>query len=223
MSAIQLNRELSQNVQAVRKRKYRSVQREKRRRSFFVHDYVRTKYPDIYTESNQVYQKFMDKYPTKLDFTKTYYFRKWQQKVDQGRTCLMLPHLPILSSPDTLLQAATSYNQGTVEQEPIPQEQDMFEVIDSGIQNTEEVIDSGVQNTEEVIDNSVQNTDETSNLFTEMSVDELDRAVEQIVASLQSDDQLQNILTHPELDLPLDIWENELTIPDDMLENELHW
>ena len=220
MAAIELNRELSQNVHAVRKRNYRSVQREKRRRSFFVHDYVRTKYPNIYTECNGIYQKFMDKYPTKPDFTKTYYFRKWQQKMDQSRTGLMLPHLPILSSPDTLRQAATSYKQGTVEQEPkpqsanqqAPQEQDMFEVIDSSVQNTEEVID-----------NSVQNTDETSNLCTQMSLDELDRAVDQIIASLQSDDQLRNMLVDPEFDLPPDVWENELSIPDDMLENELDW
>ena len=213
---IELNRQLSQNVQAVRKRNYRSVQREKKRRAFFIHDYVRTKYPNIFIEGNEMYQRFMDKYPTKPDFTKTYYFRKWQQKMDQNRTCLMVPHLPILSSPDTLQRAATSDEKDTDEQNPIPQ---------STKQQAPQEQDT-IQLNEEVIDNGVQNTDqhnETSNQFTQMSLEEIDRAVDQIVAALQADGQLQNILTDPEFDLPADVWENELAIPDDLLENELGW
>ena len=87
-----ITRELSQNPQAVQKRNYRTLQREKRRRSFFIHDYVRTKHPDIFNQANEMYQYFMDKYPTRADFTKLYYLKKWQKKMDESRSHLFLPH-----------------------------------------------------------------------------------------------------------------------------------
>ena len=96
MATIQLSRELSNNTQAVRKRHYRTVLKEKKRRSFFVHEYVCTKYPNIYTEANSMYQTLVDKYPEKVDFTKLYYFKKWQKKMDQSTSQLYVPHLPIL-------------------------------------------------------------------------------------------------------------------------------
>ena len=90
-----LSRELSTNKSAVQKRQYRAVQKEKRR-TYFIHEYVRTKYPNIYNEGNAMYQTFMEKYPQKADFTKLYYFKKWQKKMDESRSQLYVPHLPIL-------------------------------------------------------------------------------------------------------------------------------
>ena len=204
-------RELSQSVQAVQKRKSRSVQREKRRRSFFIHDYVRTKYPGIFNEANEMYQGFVEKYPSKPDFCKTYYFKKWQRKIDESRSCLMLPHLPILTSPDSLHQrAATSHEQATDEQAPDEQEPEEQAPEE---QLHEEVIECGVQNT--------QQTEETSLQFSQMSLEEIDRAVDQIVTALQADDELRNMVT--EFDLPDDVWQNELAIPDYVLETELDW
>ena len=174
-------RELSQNVQAVQKRKYRTVQREKRRRSFFIHDYIRTKYPGIFNEANSMYQMFVEKYPSKPDFTKSYYFKKWQRKIDQTKTCLMIPHLPILASPTTLQQRATvqqpeeqatvqqSEEQATVqqpeEQATVQQPEEQGTVQQPEEQGTHD--ETTIQFNEEVIDSDVQ--DQTDQ-FVQMSL-----------------------------------------------------
>ena len=225
-------RELSQNVQAVQKRKYRTVQREKRRRSFFIHDYIRTKYPGIFNEANSMYQMFVEKYPSKPDFTKSYYFKKWQRKIDQTKTCLMIPHLPILASPTTLQQRATVQQpeeqatvqqpeeQATVqqpeEQATVQQPEEQGTVQQPEEQGTHD--ETTIQFNEEVIDSDVQ--DQTDQ-FVQMSLEEIDRAVDHIVASLQNDEELRDIF--PECDLPEDVWEKELAIPDYVLEDELMW
>ena len=205
-TSIPLSRELSQNVRAVQKRQYRSVQREKRRRTFFIHDYVRTKYPGIFNEANSMYQMFVQKYPHKADFTKTYYFRKWQKKMDQTKSCLMIPHLPILTSSATLQQLST----GQQVEEQVQQSEEQ-------VQQPEEQGDEiNIQVREEVIESDVQNqTDQ----FAQMSLEEIDRAVQHIVESIQNEEELQDILS----DLPEDVWEKELAIPDYVLEDELTW
>ena len=242
-----ITRELSQNPQAVRKRNYRSVQREKKRRSIFIHDYVRTKYPSIFNQANEMYQYFVDKYPSKVDFTKLYYFKKWQKKMDESRSRLFLPHLPILSSPDTLQRAATSHQQSLSEQEPgeqslseqEPGEQSLSEQ-EPGEQSLSEQ-EPGEQSLSEqqpdeqspseqeplleerieVIQSDVQNTQEANHEFTGMSLDEMSLAVEEIVTALQSDRELMDIVEG--FDLPDSVWQNELSIPDYVLETELEW
>ena len=52
-----------------------------------------------------------------------------------------------------------------------------------------------------------------------MSLEEIDRAVQHIVESIQNEEELQDILS----DLPEDVWEKELAIPDYVLEDELTW
>ena len=222
-ASISLMRELSQNVDAVRKRKYRTVQREKRRRAYFIHDYIRTKYPGIFNEANGTYQMFVEKYPSKPDFTKTYYFKKWQRKIDQTKTCLMIPHLPILASPTTLHQRATVQQpeeQVTVqqpeEQGTIQQPEEQGTVQQSEEQGTHD--ETTIQFNEEVIDSNVQ--DQTDQ-FAQMSLEEIDRAVDHIRASLQNDEELRDIF--PLCDLPEDVWEKEIAIPDHVLEDELMW
>ena len=80
------NEVYSQNPEAIRKRKYRLVLKEKKRRSFFVHDYIRMKYPTLYTEANVMYQDLAERYPGRADFTKTYFYKKWQKEIDDSRT-----------------------------------------------------------------------------------------------------------------------------------------
>ena len=195
--------ELSQNPNAVRKRNSRIVQREKRRRSFFIHDYIRTKYPTIFNEANGMYQQLVEKYPAKPDFTKTYYFKKWQKEADKNRSSsLMIPHLPVLTSLRNLHQyAEISHQQADHE----PNEPD-------------EPNEPNEQLHEEAIQNSTQ---EPTYQFEEMSLDEIDQAVEKIVSALQEDQELMDMI--PEFDLPADVWEKELAIPDHLLENELQW
>ena len=217
-----ITRELSQNPQAVQKRNYRTLQREKRRRSFFIHDYVRTKHPDIFNQANEMYQYFMDKYPTRADFTKLYYLKKWQKKMDESRSHLFLPHLPILTSPDALQRAATSHQQSLSEQEPgeqSPSEQQRGEQ-QPGEQTPSEQ-EPLLEERIEVIQSDVQNTQEANHEFTGMSLDEMSLAVEEIVKALQSDRELMDIVEG--FDLPDSVWQNELSIPDYVLETELEW
>ena len=149
-------------AQAIQKRNYRVVQREKKRRSFFVHDYVRIKYPQVFTETNRVYQQFMDKYPTKPDFTKTYYFKKWATEMDKANKPLMVPHLPILLSPERLQTVA---NQQTPDvQQQIPEVLHQPPTIGQFVQ--------------------VQ-TSEPTETITGMSLDEMGLVVDEIMPNVQ--------------------------------------
>ena len=75
---------LSQSNRAIKERRRRVIQRERRRRACFVHDYVRVKYSTIYNECNGFYQELSDKYPAKLDFTKTKEYRSWEERIKGG-------------------------------------------------------------------------------------------------------------------------------------------
>ena len=198
MADIPLNRNLSNNPEAVRKRNNRVALREKRRKESFVHEYVRTKYPDIYTEANSTYQTFVQKYPEKPDFTKVYYFRKWQEKnkpTDQQLSIptgqqLYIPHLPVLSR-DLL-------NTTNDQQETLQEVQ-------------EETLQEGQQ----------QSPQQNNDLFSGMSLDEMNIAAEEIVRALQSDQDLMDIVEN--FDLPDSVWDNELSIPDYVMETDLEW
>ena len=54
-----------------------------------------------------------------------------------------------------------------------------------------------------------------------MTIDQMTIAAEEIVKSLQSDKELMDIVEG--FDLPQAVWDNELSIPDYALENELNW
>ena len=225
---IPFSRELSQNVRAIQKRNYHTVQREKRRRTFFIHDYIRTKYPGIYTEANGMYQMFVDKYPHKADFTKTYYFRKWQKSMDQRKSTLMMPHLPILTS----LQQLTTGQEEQVQQpeEQVQQSEEQVQQPEEQVQQPEEQVqqpEEQVQQPEEQVQQPKEQVREEvsqsgvqiqSDQFPQMSLEEINRAVQHIVEFLQND-ELEDIL----LDLPEDVWQNELRTPDYVLEDELEW
>ena len=74
---------LSLSKKAICERQRRVTQREKRRRTTFVHDYVRVKYPTIYNECNAFYQELTEKYPGKIDFTKTREYRRWEAQIKE--------------------------------------------------------------------------------------------------------------------------------------------
>ena len=238
-ASIPFSRELCQSPQAIQKRNYRTVQREKRRRSFFIHDYFRTKYPRMFNEANGMYQKFVDKYPGRADFTKTYYFRKWQRETDKTRTDLMIPHLPILTSPDNL-QQTTQQPPEEVQQPPQDQTtvqnvvEDQTDVQGSGegqvAEDQTDVQDSGEDQAavQSIIEDQtgVQNivevqTGESEQLITGMTLSEMSLAVEEIVNALQSDRELMDIVEG--FDLPDGVWNNELAVPDYILETDLQW
>ena len=77
---------LSQTKKAINERRRRVNEREKRRLNVFVHDYVRTKYTEIYGECNMFYQGLLKKYPEKLNLTKTKEYKKWRSQLTDGKS-----------------------------------------------------------------------------------------------------------------------------------------
>ena len=218
-TVIQLSRELSTNKEAVRKRQQRLVQKEKRRRANFVHEYVRTKYPSIYNEANHMYQTLMDKYPQKFDFTKLYYFKKWQKEIDQSRTQLYVPHLPILFPPkDLCINLAEKQEEPDQHQSPQQEQEepDKHQSEQQEEQQSPQQEQQSPQQEQEELQTGVQ-----GDLCSGMSIDEMSIAVEDLVKSLQSDRELMDIVEG--FDLPDGVWDNELAIPDYALESDLEW
>ena len=83
-SSVCITMTLSQSNRAISERRRRVIQRERRRRTGFVHDYVRVKYAAIYNECNSFYQELSEKYPEKLNFTKTIEYRRWEERTKDG-------------------------------------------------------------------------------------------------------------------------------------------
>ena len=214
MATIQLSRELSNNTHAVRKRQYRVVLKEKKRRAFFVHEYVRTKYPNVYTEANSMYQTLVDKYPEKVDFTKLYYFKKWQKKMDQSTIQLYVPHLPILRKD---LCMSSEEPQQQQQEEPEQQESERQEP-----QQQEEPEQQESERQEDQQQSSHQQQNSLQNdLASSMSINEMTIAVDEMVKALQSDQELMDLVER--FDLPDAVWDNELAIPGYVLETDLEW
>ena len=93
---------LSQTKKAIDERRRRVANREKRRRTLFVHDYVRVKYEVIFSECNRFYQELAEKYPAKLDFTKTAEYKKWERRTKEGsksvaETIMLEPYIPLVN------------------------------------------------------------------------------------------------------------------------------
>ena len=230
------------SAQAIKKRNYRVVQREKRRRAFFIHDYIRIKYPELFNEANGMYLQFSDKYPGKADLTKTYYFKKWKAEMEKSQNVLMIPHLPILMSADLLQQPVPKQQVQSPEVQPPevqppevqPPKVQPPEVQPPDVQSPEvqppEVQPPEVQPPEvqspEVQPPEVQQTVEVQttdpdDLTAGMTLNEMSLVVDQLVNALQSDRELMDIVEG--FDLPDAVWDNELSIPDYILESELEW
>ena len=228
MASIQLSRELSNNIHAVRKRQYRVVLKEKKRRAFFVHEYVRTKYPNIYTEANSMYQILADKYSEKVDFTKLYYFKKWQKKMDRSTAQLYVPHLPILrrdlcTTSEEPQQQEEPEQQESEHQEPQQQEepeQQESEQQEPQQQEEPEQQESEQQEGQQQSSHQQQNSLQ-DDFFSSMSINEMSIAVDEMVKALQSDQELMDLVEG--FDLPDSVWDNELAIPDYVLESDLEW
>ena len=234
---------LSNNPEAIRKRNNRAALKEKRREDGFVNKYIQIKYPAIYTEAINTYKTFVDKYPGRADFTKTYYFRKWEEKnkpIVRQQSQLYVPYLPILSD----LRSTTNDQVEIIEEGQQPQQQE--ETVDQTVQQEEtvdqtaqqeETVDQTAKQEETVVQTTQQEENiqeapqtppqeetlqpESNNTFSGMTLDEMSIAVEEIVKALQSDSDVMDIVEN--FDLPDSVWNNELAIPDYVLEGDLDW
>ena len=212
---------LDMSTRAIEKRNYRVVQREKRRRSFFVHDYIRIKYPQIFNEANGLYLELADKYPGKPDLTKCYYFKKWKKEMTKPIN-IMIPHLPILT-PSELLQRTVQTPEVQPSQSPEVQPPQSPEVQPPQSPEVQPPQSPEVQppQTPEVQQTIEVQSTEPNGLITGMTLNEMTLMVDGLVNSLQSDRELMDIIE--EYDLPDSVWDNQLAIPDYVLEPDLNW
>ena len=214
---------LSDNPEAKRKKENRVALREKRREDAFVNKYLQIKHPAIYTEANNTYKSFAEKYPGRADLTKTYFFKKWEEQIKQTGTQkqhqLYVPFLPILS------------NLSNVTNERV-------EIVEEGQQSQEETVAQEAPQTppqeapqtppqeapqtppQEAPQTPPQEPESNDN-FSGMSLNDMDIAAEEIIRALQSDRELMDIVEN--FDLPQGVWDNELALPDYVLEGDLEW
>ena len=113
---------LDDTAKARRRRVLYKERKERKREAYFVSEYVQLKYPQIYREIKESYKQFVERYPSRSDFTKTSFFRKWQKQLGRGKSNLYLPHLPILTSKRQLSTKEKTTSSSPQQQQPSPQQ-----------------------------------------------------------------------------------------------------
>ena len=241
-------RKLNMSPQAIKKREFRVVEKEKKRRRVFINGYIRIKYPQQFNEANRMYAELSARYPNKLDLTKSYYFQKWATEIKKTENPMLIPHLPILM-PSVLLQQVQqpevqpAVHQPEVQlsevQPPEVQQPEVQPAVHQPEVQLSEVQPPEVQQPEvqpavhqpevqlsEVQPPEVQQTVEVEttevlDLTSGMSLSEMSLAVEELTKALQSDRELMDIIEG--FDLPDSVWDNELAVPNYIDEEDLLW
>ena len=86
-------------------------------------------------------------------------------------------------------------------------------------QSPEEVVQP--QQTEEIAQDQSREETQSNDIFSGMSLNEMDIAAEEIVRALQSDRELMDIVEN--FDFPDGVWNNDLAVPDYVLESDMEW
>ena len=241
------------NIKNIRKKEARKKLKEKRREEAFVKRYVELMYPTLYGEIKETYAKFVKKYPSRCDITKTYYFKKWEKSVVPNQSNIFVPHLPILTNLEQIRNSLSSQDnklqdpplqENREENPPASQDNNLQDPLlqENREENLPASQDNNLQdpllqeNREENPLASQESNSETPPQLSPqpwqdinvqpldlpvMTLEQMSIAAEEIVKSLQSDKDLMDIVEG--LDLPQAVWDNELSIPDYVLENELNW
>ena len=233
---------LNNASEKTRKRNNKNLLKEKRREDKFVSRYIQIKYPDIHNEAISSYKSLVDKYPGRADIIKTYFFKKWESKNQRKEPQMYVPYLPILRElPETTRAEIVEEGQQQEEigeegqqqeeiveegqqQEEIGEEgQQQEEIVEEG-QQQEEIVEEGQQQEEIVEEGQQQESPQTppqEDFCSTMTIDQMSIAVEEIVKTLQSDREVMDIVES--FDLPPGVWDDELSIPDYILEDNLEW
>ena len=135
----------------------------------------------------------------------------------QHQSQLYVPYLPILERVEIMEEG--QQNQEETVQEP-PQIPSHEETVQEPPQiPSQEPPQIPSQETPQIP--SQETRPESNDLFSGMTLEEMNIAAEEIVQSLQSDREVMDIVKN--FDLPEGVWNNELSIPDYVLEEELEW
>ena len=170
----EINVKILDNTAKARKRRALYKERKERKReAYFVSEYVQLKHPQIYQEIKESYKQFVQRYPSRSDFTKTYFFKKWQKQLSMEKSKLYLPHLPILTSKRQLSTKGKTTSSSPQSSQPSPQQPQQSPQIQ---------IDPP---------------------FLAMSLEDMEIAAEEIIRSLQSDRGLMDIVENFEFPEPI--------------------
>ena len=229
---------LNNDREAVRKRLNRKKLKEKRREDSFTNKYIQLKYPHIYTEIKESYDMFARKYPSRCDFTKTYFFKKWEKRINMEPSKLYVPHLPILAKRNQMTKSqhkeipapSESMNETpppeSMNEMPPPESMNEMPPPESmnetpppesmnetpPPESMNEMPPSGRMNETPL---------QVEDLCMGMSLDEMTIAAEEIIRSLQSDRDLMDIVEN--FEFPEGTWNNDLILPDYVLETDMDW
>ena len=114
------------------------------------------------------------------------------------------------------------------QQEEIDEEGQQQEEIDEEGQQQEEIDEEGQQQEEIDEEGQQQESPQTppqegilEDFGPTMTINEMNIAVEEIIKALRSDSEVMDIVEN--FDLPAGVWDNELSIPDYILEDDLEW
>ena len=238
---------INNSPEAVRKRLNRKKLKEKRREDSFTNKYIQLKYPHIYTEIKESYDMFARKYPSRCDFTKTYFFKKWEKRINMEPSKLYVPYLPVLTKrnqrtksqhkeipapsesmnetppPESMNETPPSESMNetpppeSMNETPPPESMNETPPPESmnetpPPESMNETPPSGCMN---------ETPPQVEDLCMGMSLDEMSIAAEEIIRSLQSDRDLMDIVEN--FEFPEGTWDNDLVLPDYVLETDMNW
>ena len=96
---------------------WRQKQRVVKRKTIFVHEYVRVKFDKVYAEAMKFYSQLDQTYPDKKDLCRTTEFRKWRENVTKKSTAptqqsaheaTLVLNIPLLSHPPSTVETTST-------------------------------------------------------------------------------------------------------------------
>ena len=214
---------LSQSKKAINERRRRLNDREKRRHNVFVHDYICTKYREIYNECNIFYQELRKQYPKKLNLIKTYQYKKWKRQLTTGEADMSEPVHPEPAMIETETVQAIHTEPAMIETETVqaihPQpamiETETVQAIhpEPAMIETETVqaIHSEADISESassILEQASQGLFPSSSLSAEdvqeLSIEDMDRIVQEIISELEQDQGVRDLLPYVQSDVEED-------------------
>ena len=87
-------RKMAENTRILKKKEQRRERDRKRRVDTFGMEYVRVKYPNIYDESMDFYEKTRENNPDKCDLRKTQDFKRWKLNLERKEQTTCQPPIP---------------------------------------------------------------------------------------------------------------------------------
>ena len=180
---------------------WRQKQRVVKRKTIFVHEYVRAKFNKVYAEAMKFYSQLDQTYPDKKDLCRTTEFRKWRENVTKKSTAptqqsaheaTLVLNIPLLSHPPSTVETTSTAS----------------ELAPSEIQQSPSTPpEIGAETIVEMPPPTPLETDDEIN----------DRRIQEILAELRDDPDLNRIFNNVE---PNDQIDEGVELP--TLEQEMH-